>query len=199
MLSSTSLSISPIPIYENAVIASKRIELTFSLLDNGRLTSPPSKDGFREIPNLFPTAYAVEAFPPFLIVRVRTLPPKPWLPTLAGMPLRLTTGENDTCFNRGRTGRGGEALVQWDLRKEEYSERILKAAITFFLDEIKSRILNVAWFCTFWLCHYSRRHRFQGRSWYPHPSILWVQIRVRKSIAGSRRPQGNHTSGSHIR
>ena len=134
---------------ERAVSSSKRIEMGFSLVQNGRFIGPPP-GGFKELGSLFPTTFGVEVFPPFLIIRVRTLPPRPWPLAVAGMPLRLTVHETDDCFDRGCVGRGPKVLQNFHLqRHDEFSEEILKGAITSFRD-LHIRIHDIAWFGAFW-------------------------------------------------
>lgn len=74
------------------VATSNPITLSFSLIKNGRYIGPP-KDGFTELASLFRTTYAVEVRPPFLLFRVRIIPPKPWPLSVAGLPPRFTTDE----------------------------------------------------------------------------------------------------------
>lgn len=100
--------------------------------------------------NLFPTTFAAEVVPPYVIIRVRTLPPKPWPFTVGGLPLWLTTDEFADCFDRGRTGRGRKALEHIDLqRKEEFSEDILRRAIAVF-QALQVKIRDVMWCAGFW-------------------------------------------------
>jgi hypothetical protein len=88
--------------------------------------------------------------PPYVIIRVRTLPPKPWPFTVGGLPLWLTTGEFDDCFDYGRTGRGPKALEHIDLhRKDEFSEDILREAIAVFR-ALQIKIRDIMWCAGFW-------------------------------------------------
>jgi hypothetical protein len=103
---------------QRAVSSSKRVELTFTLIGDGRWTTPPSWDSFQELKSLFPTTFEVEVIPPILLIRVRVLPPKPWPMTVAGLPLRLTTDPDEECFKRGMVGRGGKELIDIDLRQD---------------------------------------------------------------------------------
>src|SRR5271170_223814 len=96
----------------------KRIELSFKLCDNGRFIQPNSDKQWDEIRSLFPTTFGMDFAPPFLIIRVRKLPPRPWPLTVAGMAVRLTTKPHTLCFKRGWPGNiRFEALEQFgDLR-----------------------------------------------------------------------------------
>ena len=136
---------------QRAVSLSKRIELTFSLIGDGRWTMPPSWDFIQELKNFFPTTFAVEIIPPVLIIRVRVLPPKPWPMTVAGLPLRLTTDPEDGCFERGMTGRGGKALIDVDLRQDQFTAQILESAVRLFTDNLKVAVTWVFWLGASWI------------------------------------------------
>jgi hypothetical protein len=85
-----------------------------------------------------------------VIIRVRTLPPKPWPFTVGGLLLWLTTDEFADCFDYGRTGRGREALEHIDLQdKEEFSEDILREAIAVF-QALQVKIRDIMWSPGFW-------------------------------------------------
>lgn len=135
---------------ERVIAISKRVTLTFSLVTNGRYTPPNSKEQYQELFSLFPTTYAVDVIPPVLIIRVCTLPPRPWPLTVAEMPLYLTTSEHGTGFNRGFHGRGPRALTEIDLREDEYSGEILNDAIDYFTQGLKIGISSIAWLDTMW-------------------------------------------------
>lgn len=64
------------PDLERGLAQSKRIELQYSLIVAGRATTPPLGD-FSDLLRIFPTTFAVEVFPPYLIIRVREMPLKP--------------------------------------------------------------------------------------------------------------------------
>jgi hypothetical protein len=78
----------------------KRVLLSFSLVEDGNWTAPRSSSQMRELMTLFPTTCEVAVIPPVLIVRVKELPPKPWPLTVAGMPLRITTDDESSSFDR---------------------------------------------------------------------------------------------------
>jgi hypothetical protein len=83
--------------------------------------------------SLFPTTFAAEVVPPYVIIRVETLPPKPWPFTVSGLPLWLTTDKCAECFDRDRTGKAGKALEYINLQcKNEFSEDILREAAQYF-------------------------------------------------------------------
>jgi hypothetical protein len=132
-----------------ALTVSKWIELSYPLVENGRHLLPPP-GGLSELLRLFPTTFAAEVVPPYVIIRVRTLPPKPWPFTVGGLLLWLTTDEFADCFDQGRTGRGQEALEHIDLQnKEEFSEDILREAIAVF-QALQVKIRDIMWSPGFW-------------------------------------------------
>ena len=128
---------------------SKRIELDYSLVENGRATTPPSGD-FSALLNLFPNTFAAEVFPPFLVIRVRTLPPRPWPFTVAGLPVRFTTDEWAGCFDHGKGGKGRKILEQFDLQnRNDFSDQILKQTVEE-LRKLNVKVRDVLWFAGFW-------------------------------------------------
>ncbi|KAH0551323.1 hypothetical protein GP486_007432 [Trichoglossum hirsutum] len=135
--------------FMKSLAVSKRVELSYSLVENGRPTLPPH-NGFSELLGLFPTTFAADVVPPFVIIRVRTLPPKPWPFTVGGLPLWLTVDESADYFDRGRIGKGQKKLEYIDLqRREEFSVNILKEAITVFQD-LHVKIRDIMWSPGFW-------------------------------------------------
>jgi hypothetical protein len=141
---------------------------------------------------LFPTTFAAEVVPPYVIIRVRTLPPKPWPFTVGGLPLWLTTDESADCFDRGRTGKGRKALEHIDLqRKEEFSEDILREAIAVFRD-LQVKIRDIMWCPGFWritipdntdlkvlpsfVAHQVCFYKFQSEDPNPNPSALRAKV-----------------------
>ena len=123
----------------------KRIELSFKLCDNGRFIQPNSDKQWDEIRSLFPTTFGMDFAPPFLIIRVRKLPPRPWPLTVAGMAVRLTTKLETLCFKRGWPGYARlKALEQFgDLRHEEFSEEILNEALRLYTEVLKIAIREI--------------------------------------------------------
>jgi hypothetical protein len=66
------------------------------------------------------------------------------------MPLRLTTDEEDACWDRGKIGKGPTALRHFDLhRRDEFSEGIIKEAITVF-KELQIPIQDIVWYGVLW-------------------------------------------------
>ena len=129
---------------------SKKIELPFSLVESGRAIQPPNGD-YSTLLKLIPTTFAVEVRPPFLIVRVRELPPKPWPFTIGDLPIHISTHDHGERFRRGSMGRGKEALPNLSLRKRTpFTLNVLEEAIRYF-ETVKVRIRDIYWFAGFWL------------------------------------------------
>ena len=112
---------------------------------------PPLGD-FSELVRLFPTTFSVELMPPFLIFRVREVPPQPWPLTIAGLPIMITSEESPfrSPFFHGRHGRGPRNLDHLKLRtSSDYNRHVLEQAVKVF-DELKQNIIDIYWFGGFW-------------------------------------------------
>ncbi len=133
----------------NILLQSKKIQLSYSLVEAGRATTPPLGD-FSDLLKVFPTTLDVMVTPPFLIIRVLEIPPQPWPLTIAGLPVDFTTEELGGSFQRGRIGRGLRVLENLDLHsKIDYSPDVLRRAILAFRD-LKLMIRDIFWFGGFW-------------------------------------------------
>ena len=89
-------------------------KLDFSLLQDGQ-PKIPSSDQFEEIMYLFPNRTSVKAMLSFLVVTCKTLPPRPWPLTVAGLPLYLTT-ENNEPLDLGLRMRGPKTRLDVEIR-----------------------------------------------------------------------------------
>ena len=155
---------------------------------NGRSWGPPDGRDFTELLYLFPTTFAVEITSGFLIIRVHTLPPKPWPLTIGGLPVRFTTGKFDICFDYGKCGKGPKALDDLDLQRvHEFSEDILRRVMVFFQDA-KIKIRSIFWLGNFWqvtlidpvdlkvlpwtIASQGIQYKFASEIAYPDPSAL---------------------------
>ena len=116
---------------------SKRIELDYTLVDDdGHAIAPPRGD-WSELAGMFkrafPTSYAVELSPPYLIIRSELLPPLPWPFTVGSLPLCFADNELEDCFDRGVLGRGGKELQMIDLKRgDKLSEDVLEQSLGVF-------------------------------------------------------------------
>ncbi|KAH7031918.1 hypothetical protein B0J12DRAFT_789371 [Macrophomina phaseolina] len=128
------------------ILDSKHVKLPFSLMTNGRYTVPPNDEAWAQLSSLFQDTFGVELCPPFLIIRVRKLPPRQPV-TVAGMPLHLTTDKHDTFFERGRTGKGGNLLHHLDLNKEWLTDAIMGQVLQSIDSVSPTRVM---WFSCFW-------------------------------------------------
>ena len=66
--------------------------------------------------NLFPTCFGLDIAPPFLVVRCRSLPPKPWPVTAADVPLFLTMDETSRPFDNGARAIGPRLNIPVDIQ-----------------------------------------------------------------------------------
>lgn len=131
------------------VAQSKRIELHYSLVEAGRATFPPGGD-FSDLLKLFPSIIGVDVFPPYLIIRVKVVPPRPWPLTIGGLPVQFTTDKWAEVFHRGRSGRGHRVLTHLNLHTTiDYSQHVLRQAVRVFR-EMKIMIRDIFWFGGFW-------------------------------------------------
>jgi hypothetical protein len=134
-----------------AVSKSRHIVLDFPLVKDHRAKSAPH-GGYSKIGRLFPTAFIVEVLPPFLIVRVRTLPPKPWPLTVGRLPLKLTTSPNEDCFDCSQGGYGLQIFKHINVRKDRdaYHHDLLAEVIGYF-QNASIKLRTIAWFYGFWM------------------------------------------------
>lgn len=134
---------------EEGLAQSRRIELPYSLVEAGRATAPPEGD-FSHLLSLFPTTFGADVYPPYLMIRVRKIPPKPWPLTIGGLPVQFSTDEWVESFDRGQLGRGHRSLKDLDLHnKIDYNQDVLRQAVTVF-QELKIKIRDIFWFGGFW-------------------------------------------------
>ncbi|KAA6406532.1 MAG: hypothetical protein FRX48_09697 [Lasallia pustulata] len=134
---------------QKSLAQSKRIELPYSLFEAGRATAPPKGD-FSDLFKLFPTTFGADVFPPYLIIRVRDIPPKPWPLTIGGLPVQFSTDKWVGSFDRGQLGRGHKVLEDLDLQEgRDYNQTVLRRAVKVF-QELKIKIRDIFWFGGFW-------------------------------------------------
>ncbi|KAF3913326.1 hypothetical protein ABW20_dc0102990 [Dactylellina cionopaga] len=107
LVAATKPSLSPIP----AVPSSDFTEdVDFSLLNSNGTWRPMNINEYDAIFDFFPDTFSVEIDEPYLIIRVQTLPPKPWPNTLAGLPAYITTERFDRGYHHGWVTQGGSVL-----------------------------------------------------------------------------------------
>ena len=126
----------------------KKIDLPYSLVDNGRATGPPNGD-FSDLFKLFPAIRSVDILPPSLVFRVDNLPSKPWPLSVGGLPTHFTTSEHSDPFAKGSIGRGPKALTQINLKEVDFSYQVLRQALTEF-ENLKINFREMIWFGGFW-------------------------------------------------
>ncbi|KAI4120471.1 MAG: hypothetical protein LQ338_006994 [Usnochroma carphineum] len=132
------------------IAQSKRLKLAYSLVENGRPTTPPLGD-WSDLTNLFPTTVSVEIMPPFLVFTVREVPPRPWPLTVAGLPIMFHSEfEFQSALLPGQPGRGPPSLDNLRLRTStDYSRQVLEQAVQVF-DDLKQDLFEIYWFGSFW-------------------------------------------------
>ena len=134
---------------EKGLAQSKRIELPYSLIEAGRATGPLKRD-FSDLLRLYPTTFAAEVIPPYLIIRSQIIPPRPWPLTIGGLPVQFSTDEYGDSYDRGWLGRGRKCLKDLDPHNMiDYSEDVLQQAVGIF-QESKIKIRDIFWFGGFW-------------------------------------------------
>ena len=119
---------------------------SFSLVENGVVRLPRSQEELQWIAQAFPTVVAFGVFLPMLVLRFKTLPPKPWPIAVAGLPAFFTTDDQTMGFPWGRPGGSVRALEDWDAR-ERTSRQMFEEAIRYFevhLQVALESILNLA-------------------------------------------------------
>lgn len=90
-------------------------------------------------------------YPPYLIIRVRELPPKPWPFTVGSLPLHLTTDPNSNGFEKGHLARGPMVLQEFNLQRETpFSKDVLFRAARH-LNEYGPKIRDLFWFGGCWV------------------------------------------------
>jgi len=67
------------------------------------------------------------------------------------MPLRLTTSETEDFFKLGANGQGQKALTQYNLQKEYITQDILKQVALFYLNDLKVKLVEIAWIGFYWI------------------------------------------------
>ena len=136
-------------IISSITLQSKHIELSFRRInEDGMYQGFPGGEQWEELKALFFTCHAfeIEVGIPFLLVRVPTLPPKPWPLSVAGMPLKFTTHETSSCFKFGENGRTrGDPFPHTNLRHTPFEAQRLDDVIDYLLDQ-EINVKRVVWF-----------------------------------------------------
>ena len=129
---------------------SKGVQLPYSLVENGRVIGPPNGD-YSLLLKLFPTTFGVELSPPHLIIRLQTLPPKPWPLTIGGLPVQFTTENLGDSFSRGRLGRGASTnITDLDLSEVGGCDFETVGKVVRALKNMDNMMRDIFWFSGFW-------------------------------------------------
>ena len=122
----------------------KHVVLGFNLLVNGEQVSP-NQDQVNEIWALFPTCYAVGHLPPFLVIRVQELPPKPWPISVAGLPLFLTESLDEQPLDWGIMTAGPKVDISAELCLWKNPSLDAIASIFRFFSDLGATIDRIQW------------------------------------------------------
>lgn len=136
-----------------AAFQSKNVELSFRLInEDGIFQSGLTDDEWNELKAVFSAfdPFEIAVWPPVLIVRVQSLPPKPWPLSVAGLPLKFTTHDTDSCFKSGKIGGTNGALPLPDLRRTRFEAEMLDQVVDYLLDDLEINVKRVTWFGSCW-------------------------------------------------
>lgn len=141
---------SPVTI-QKEVSKGKYIDLPFCLVDQfGHYAKDLTEGQMAQLVTLFDGVEAVGLYPPFLIFRVKKLPPKPWPLTVAGMPVYITTDDEDSAIDRGIGGAAkANILSEINLTKFRFQNFMLEKALNHFLDDLNLPIASMSFFGAF--------------------------------------------------
>lgn len=131
------------PEFVDAVLSSNDVIFDFSLIENG-LPRMPRGSEWDVLNNLFPTQFGLSVVPPMLTIHVRTLPPKPWPLTVAGLPLYITTEEWDTGYDFGKQGVGPAALGHLNA-KLHVTRDIFREIVRYFEGDLNIKLDYIQW------------------------------------------------------
>jgi hypothetical protein len=124
---------------------------SFFLVKNGNARLPASQEEHDLLFKAFFIALSIAVVPPFLVVQFKSLPPKPWPLTVAGLPLVYTTDENDMGYRYERLGgRPIKALPQHDARQSLINE-LFDAAINHFEQILSISIISILNLAGLWI------------------------------------------------
>ncbi|KAI9720340.1 MAG: hypothetical protein M1828_005724 [Chrysothrix sp. TS-e1954] len=103
----------------------------FDLSDRGNIRGPNSTQ-VRWFFTLFPSTHTIEFRSPLVIIRVHTLPPRPWPITVAGAAIYITTDEYDEGFHHGRFGKGSKLFDNLDFTENRRPHSLMELSTKVF-------------------------------------------------------------------
>ena len=140
----------PPPQLTEVIGSSKHIVFDFILRNEYGLPRNPSDDELEVLINLFPRTRSVMVIRPMLVVVVESLPKKPWPLSVAGLPLYITTDDNDFGWDWGDAcGGGPKALEHLDSRYNADKD-MFKSAMEFFDTQTKVPVCAITWVSGRW-------------------------------------------------
>ena len=119
------------------------VQLNFSLLQDGQ-PKTPSSDQFAQIMSLFPNCTSVKIMLSFLVVTCKTLPPRPWPLSVAGLPLYITT-ENKEPLDLGLRMTGPKLRLEAEMRLWKTPEKDTFVKIFELFDNLEIAIQRIRW------------------------------------------------------
>lgn len=168
-----------------ALATSKRIELDHPFVENGRICGPIN---LNDLLHLFPTTRGVNVGS-FVTFWVQTLPPKPWLLSIGGLPVHFSTSKHDSCFDPGESAKGPRILNHINLQSQRYFSYDILREVVDALQGIKTiKLISVFWLTGIWqitiaervdrkvlpsfICSNAAFYKFASEIAYPDPSVL---------------------------
>ena len=121
---------------QTALQQTNNVELSFSLVSNGRAIFPPP-DGEHELLNLFPSTIGFYICPPFLTFHVGEKPMKPWPFTVGGLILQFITDERELQLEMGDIGHGTPLLSHLNLldQTDEFSYELCDEVLQGYCEQ----------------------------------------------------------------
>ncbi len=106
---------------EKGVAQSRRIELSYSLVEADRATVSSEKD-FSHLLRLFPIIFDADVYSSYLMIRVQKIPLKSWSLTIEELFMQFKTDEWVESFDRERLKREHKFLAR-SLKKRRFTSR----------------------------------------------------------------------------
>lgn len=149
---------------------SNNVNFDFCLVHDGRAANP-TREQVQLLLSIFPGSVGIEIAPPYIKVRVKQLPPKPWPFTLAGLVLRLTTTEATPVTQDWKIGRAAGILTDRDFNVTAMDPyQVALSAIKSFAE------LHVCVHTLIWCGDYWRATVARGSSLGTAPSTIAKQL-----------------------
>lgn len=136
-LTMSSRQINPVPSHIH-------INPGFFLVQDGEPRFPNHAEQ-QKILDLFPDCTELSIRPPFIIICSKTLPPKPWPVTLAGLALYFTTDPFADPLNRGLGGRGPDLKIAVEIHRTRLPKLETFKEVFASLDKLDIKATDLQW------------------------------------------------------